>query len=225
MARALPRPPEARNAYAKILRLIKTVDRRMSAFISHAPGRSLPPGRPLRFGHESGTADGSIEWLLKRNCSLEPRQLLAFYASICLLSLAIAGLFWLKGAVMVMPFAGAELLVVGTALLLYARHAADREDIRLRPGRLVVSRVHGPHVEQVEFVPAWVRVEPERGDRSLIELSGQGRRIAIGRFVRPEMRRQLADELRWALRRRPVRAPAAAGAQPPEQESELKWQP
>jgi len=172
----------------------------MPASLSHASVRPLTPGRPLRFGHESGSADGSIEWLLKRNCSLEPRQLLAFYSSICLLALAIAGLFWLKGAVLVMPFAGAEVLALGTALMLYARHAADREDIRLRPGRLVVSRVHGPHVEQVEFTPAWVRVEPEFGDRSLIELSGQGQRIAVGRFVRPELRRQLADELRSALR-------------------------
>jgi uncharacterized membrane protein len=44
-------------------------------------------------------------------------------------------------------------------------------------------------------------VEPEHGDGSLIELSGQGQRIVVGRFVRPELRRQLADELRWALRR------------------------
>ena len=198
----------------------------MSVSLSHASGRPLPPGRPLRFGHESGAADGSIEWLLKRNCLLEPRQLLAFYSSICLLALAIAGLFWLKGAVLVMPFAGAEVLALGTALLLYARHAADREDIRLRPGRLVVSRVHGPHVEHVEFTPAWVRVEPEFGDRSLIELSGQGRRISVGRFVRPELRRQLADELRWALRRwqgRPIAAADADDARA--EEYELKWQP
>ena len=51
------------------------------------------------------------------------------------------------------------------------------------------------------FAPAWVRIEPEHGDRSLIEVSGQGQRIAIGRFVRPEQRRALADELRAALGR------------------------
>jgi uncharacterized membrane protein len=196
----------------------------MSAFISHAPGAFMPPNAPLRFGRESGAADGSMQWLLKRNCSLAPRQLLAFYASLCLLSLSIAGLFWLRGATLVMPFAGIELLSIGTALLLYARHAADREVIRLLPGRLTVRRVHGPHVEQVEFVPAWVRVEPESGDRSLIELSGQGRRIAIGRFVRPELRRQLADELRWALRRWQGRPPVAA-CDAPREGSELKWQP
>ena len=74
---------------------------------------------------------------------------------------------------------------------------------RLQPGRLTVEHVAGRWVERVEFVPAWVRVEPKHGDGSLIELSGQGQRISIGRFVRPELRRQLADELRWALRRRP----------------------
>jgi uncharacterized membrane protein len=199
----------------------------MSAFISYAPGRHEPPQGHLRFGKESASAGGSVQWLLKRNCSLAPRQLLAFYASLCVLSLAIAGLFWLRGATLVMPFAGLELLGVGAALLFYARHAADREIIRLRPGRLVVRRIHGAHVEQVEFAPSWVRVEPESGDRSLIELSGQGRRVAVGRFVRPESRRQLADELRWALRRwqfmsRPAHAePAVVDPEEPE----LKWQP
>ena len=66
---------------------------------------------------------------------------------------------------------------------------------------MTVEHAHGPRTVTVEFEPAWVRVEPETGDRSLIELSGQGRRIAVGRFVRPELRRQLAEELRWALRR------------------------
>jgi uncharacterized membrane protein len=90
---------------------------------------------------------------------------------------------------------------IAAALLVYSRHASDRELIRLQPGRLTVEHVFGRHVERAEFAPAWVRVEPEHGDRSLIELSGQGQRIAVGRFVRPELRRQLADELRWALRR------------------------
>jgi len=199
----------------------------MSAFISEASGLRAAPHGPLRFGRESASAGGSVQWLLKRNCSLAPRQLLAFYASLCMLSLAIAGLFWLRGATLVMPFAGIELLAIGSALLIYARHAADSELIRLRPGRLTVRRVSGPHVEQVEFAPAWVRVEPESSDRSLIELSGQGRRISVGRFVRPEMRRQLADELRWALRRwqgRPLAATAEADDAPAE-EFELKWQP
>jgi uncharacterized membrane protein len=176
---------------------------------SFNPSRAAISGRAhaLRFGAESGSGERSVQWLLKRNCSATPRQMIGFYASLSLLSMVIGTFFWLQGATLVMPFAWLEIVAVGAALLVYARHATDNERIRLRPGSLVVEHASGRHIERVEFAPAWVRVEPEHGDRSLIELSGQGRTIAVGRFVRPELRRQLAEELRWALRGWPA-APA-----------------
>jgi len=137
---------------------------------------------------------------------MAPRQLFAIYGSLCLVSLGIAGLFWTQGATLVLPLASLELLAVGVALLVYARHATDGEAIELSDGRLTVEQHCGARTLRVDFQPAWVRVEPEHGDRSLVELSGQGRRVVVGRFVRPELRRQLADELRWALRRRTVAA-------------------
>ena len=160
--------------------------------------------RPLRFGAESGAGERavrSVQWLLKRNCSITPRQMMGFYVSVCVLSLGIAAGFWIQGATLVLPFAGLELLALGAALMLYSRHATDSENIRLQAGRLTVEHTSGRTTQRAEFAPAWVRVEPEHGDGSLVELSGQGQRIAVGRFVRPELRRQLADELRWALRR------------------------
>jgi uncharacterized membrane protein len=196
----------------------------MSAFISYPSARGPTPRGGLRFGSESLDPVASVQWLLRRNCSLAPRQLFGFYATLCALSLLIALAFWLHGATLVVPFAGLEVLAIGSALLVYARHAADGETIRLQPGRLVVQRTHGSHVEQVEFAPAWVRVEPETGDRSLIELSGQGRRIAVGRFIRPELRRDLADELRWALRRWRQR-PTVEADGIDQEKSGLKWQP
>ena len=170
------------------------------------------PTAQFRFASVGNTFDGSVQWLLKRNCSFAPGHLLAVYASLCVFSLVIAAGFWMHGAPLVMPFAGVELAAVGVALLVYARHAADRETLRLEAGRLSVECLLGGHTERAEFVPRWVRVEPEQGDRSLIELTGQGRRIAIGRFVRPELRRALADELRAALRSDPpARGPATTG--------------
>ncbi|MEO8124649.1 MAG: DUF2244 domain-containing protein [Burkholderiales bacterium] len=169
----------------------------------------------FRFGRETGAAwtDGaqartpwSVEWVFKRNSSLAPRQVMWFYASLCVLSLGLASVFWLRGATMVMPFAWIEMLLVGVALLVYARHAADSERIALRGDQLTVENTSGSRVECVDFQPAWVRVEPRHGDHSLIDLSGQGRRISVGRFVRPELRVQLADEVRWALRRWQQRA-------------------
>src|SRR5262245_4505773 len=138
-----------------------------------SPSPSVPA---MRFGHESsGAADEwSIEWKLRRNCSLAPRQLLGWYSSLCALSLAVASFSWWRGAGMVMPFAWLELLAVGAAMLVYARHAADHESIALRGDRLTVELASGNSVERVEFQPQWVRVGREEGGGSLVELSGQG---------------------------------------------------
>ena len=157
----------------------------------------------------TGAADGSVHWLLKRNCSFSPKQLSGVFGSLALLSLVVAGVLWSQGALLVVPFAGLEIAALGAALVAYARHAADREQLVLQAGRLTVECTVGCTVERAEFEPSWVRVEPTAGERSLIELSGQGQRIAVGRFVRPEQRRALADELRFALRRvRPIGAAA-----------------
>ena len=173
----------------------------MSALSFQAFPGPAPTASSLRFGSFAGPGDSSVQWLLRRNCSMTPTQLVAFYLSLCAWSLAIAGAFWWRGATLVMPFAGIEILAVGAALLVYARHTGDRERVILTSGRLRVQCTLGRRTDQVDFAPAWVRVEPAHGERSLIELSGEGKRIAIGRFVRPELRRALADELRTALRR------------------------
>lgn len=179
----------------------------VSATLTHPSILRAPAVSPLRFGRESADGDASVQWVLKRNCSITPRQTLWFFGSLCLISLAIGGFFWRQGATLVLPFAWIELFAVAAALFVYSRHATDSEHIRLQPGRLIVEHACGRRVERVEFVPSRVRVEPESGDRSLIELSGQGLRICVGRFVRPELRRQLADELRWAARRWQSRDP------------------
>ena len=56
--------------------------------------------------------------------------------------------------------------------------------------------------ERAEFDRDWVRVEPGASDRSLVELSAQGRRVNVGRYLRPELRPVLAQEIRRALRER-----------------------
>ncbi len=174
----------------------------MSALSVQVP-RGLTRATPLlRLGHSADSAgEGTTQWLMKRNCSISPARLLVFFLTLSAVSFAIAGAFWSQGAPLIAPFAGIELCAIGLALAIYARHATDYEHMVLRPGRLSVECVNGSRTDSVEFAPAWVRVEPSAADRSLIELSGEGKRVAIGRFVRPELRRALADELRAALRR------------------------
>ena len=142
----------------------------------------------------------NIHWFLRRNCSVTPLQLGWFYASLCAVSLGIAFFFWFRGAVLILPFAWVELAAVGLAFLAYARHAGDGETISLRGRQLVVELETAGRRQRAEFNRDWVRVEPSIGDRSLIELSGQGRRVNVGRYVRPELRPVLAQEIRRALR-------------------------
>jgi uncharacterized membrane protein len=173
----------------------------MSADFS--PTANARSGRsPWFFGTEStnGQSGWSVEWVLKRNCSMAPGQLFGLFLALCVVSLGIASFFWFQGAKLVMPFAWLELIAVGIAFLVYARHAADQEMIALSKGSLTVRNTSGNITETVCFVPEWVSVEPVTGDESLIQLSGQGRKIEVGRFVRPELRRQLAKELRQAVR-------------------------
>lgn len=145
-------------------------------------------------------SDAGIEWALKRNCSVTPAQLGALYASLCGVSMAVAGFFWVQGATLVLPFAALELLAVGTAFLVYARHATDSERIRLSQGRLVVEVETAGRLSRCEFPREWVRVEPRREDDHLIEVLGGGRSVKVGRFLRAELRPALAREIRLALR-------------------------
>ena len=109
-----------------------------SGWVAPAPG-------VFRFGKAMRLPAGgwAMQWLLKRNCSLAPRQLLWFYVVLSGLSLGIAVGFWLHGATLVMPFAGLEVLAIGVALLVYARHASDCESIRLQGGSLTVEHACG----------------------------------------------------------------------------------
>ncbi len=138
--------------------------------------------------------------MLRRNCSVTPQQLGWLYLSLCLVSVTIGVAFWYQGATLVLPFAWAELIAVGVAFAVYARHATDGETIRLGETELVVELENGGKLQRSEFRREWVRVEPGAADSSLIEVSAHGQKVKIGRFVRPELRPVLAREIRLALR-------------------------
>ena len=150
--------------------------------------------------HQGDAVMQAMQWVLRRNCSMSPKALLNVYAMLCTVSLAIGSVFWWHGAKGVLPFAGLEALLLGLALLFYARHAGDRETITLAARGLQVEHQCGNRVQCMSFRAEWVSVEPAHSDASLIELSGEGRRIRVGRYLRPELRTALARELRTALR-------------------------
>ena len=147
-------------------------------------------GRPL-------SQDDTLVWLLRRNCSISPRQLLLFFVSLTLVSLFVALLCWAGGAKLVPPFTLAELLAFGVALLVYARHAGDRERIVVSANALVVEWECGGRFERAEFNPRWARIVLH--DNGLVAISESGRQAFVGRYTRPERREALARDLRRAV--------------------------
>jgi uncharacterized membrane protein len=141
------------------------------------------------------------EWHLRRNCSLTPRQVALAYAVLCCGSLAVAIGFLLHGIWMVLAFTLVEIGVVGLALLVYARHALDHERIALTDACLLVESVHADQRRTARLDPLWTRVSVrERGRHALVRLESRGVAVEIGRFVDDARRRQVARELRAALR-------------------------
>lgn len=155
-----------------------------------------PSSNAYRFATQS---DEGVEWRLRRNCSVTPAQLGLLYASLCVISLGVAGFFWTQGATLVLPFAALELLAVGVAFLVYARHAADGERIRLMSHALVVEQETAGRLRRREFAREWVRVEPVAAAPNLIEVRAGGESVQVGRFLRVELRPALAREIRQAL--------------------------
>lgn len=162
--------------------------------------------------HDSHPGGKVLQWLQRRNCSITPRQLVAFYASMCVVSLAISAFFMAQGAPFVLFFAGLELTVLGVALLMFARHAGDREILTLTGRSLNIEQRCGSRVARTDFTAEWLTVEPAAGQGSLVQLSGEGRTVQVGRFLRPELRPAFARELRRALRLVPAAAHTAPTA-------------
>lgn len=147
------------------------------------------------------------EWLLKRNCSITPHQLMQAYLALCAASLTIAMFIALRGAWYVLGFAVLELGIVGGAFLYYARHAADRERIVLSGEWLLVELVEGGNVRRFTLPRRGIRLAPLSAQRELIRLQAAdtGVEVEVGRYLtarkRHELLLELHHELSSALRR------------------------
>jgi uncharacterized membrane protein len=128
--------------------------------------------------------------VLKRNCSMSPKALAGVFVVLALLVLAIGAGFAAAGAWLVLPFAGLEVLLLGTAYLVYARHAADYERIELDAGRLTVEVADGTRTERYELEDAGIVVKEGR-----VVVRDAKEELEIGRHLSAEARVELAAEL------------------------------
>ena len=149
------------------------------------------------------------EWLSKRNCSISPSHLLAAYAGLCGISLAVALFFLWHGAWYVMCFALLELVAVGAAFFLNGRHATDSERIALGHDFLLVELIRAEQAFCIQFDPRRTVVKAPVAYHCLISLEERGlevhglgkhrTRVEVGRFLPSPRRQQFARELHTAL--------------------------
>lgn len=139
------------------------------------------------------------EWILKKNCSITPRQLAQAYMALCAASFLVAGYFIWQGAWVVMVFALLEMTAVAAAFVYTGRHATDRECISLGDSGLVVELVQAEQSRQFRMDPWQTRVAIPEPRHRLIALVANGDRVEVGRFLTERKRQEFAKELNREL--------------------------
>ena len=109
--------------------------------------------------------------------------------------------FFAAGAWMVLPFAGAEaLVVVAVFYYLLHRRGGDRELVVLDGETLSIIKQSRQAESRYEFPRYWTRVRLERYPRgwypSRLTLRSHGREVEVGSSIGEEDKRVLAEEVR-----------------------------
>jgi uncharacterized membrane protein len=150
-----------------------------------------------------------LDIVLSPHRSLDPLGFLVVMIVVSIVSFAAGLFFLLKGAWPVLGFFGLDVLLIYFAFRASYRSADFYETIRLTRRELAVERrVSSGHAQRWTFQPYWLRVQVDERPFTTgsITLRSHGRMIAIGSFLSPSERSDLAKVLDDALvsARRPL---------------------
>jgi uncharacterized membrane protein len=157
-----------------------------------------------------GTADAAFADGILFNAELFPHRSLSrlgfwlLMATIAAASFAIGLGFFLAGAWPVVGFLGLDVLLIYWAFRVNYRAARVREVLELTEDALIVRRFAAGRAPRTwTFQPYWLKVsmaDPPRHDSRLV-LSSHGNQLAIGAFLSPPERLEVARALMTALAR------------------------
>ena len=145
-----------------------------------------------------------FERVLLPHRSLPPRGFNAMMLVLGLISLAVGIGFVSVGAWPVTGFFGLDVALIYLAFRLNYRSARRRETLRLAGDAFTVERISVRGNRRVwQFQPFWLRVvlEERDADRNRLFVASHGRFLAVGDFLAPAARRELAATIRDALSR------------------------
>jgi uncharacterized membrane protein len=156
---------------------------------------------------------------LTPHCSLSVRGAVMFFASVALATFGIAGVATVLGYWPVLPFAGAEMLLLAWALHSNMQRRFERETIDISETEVVITWSRGEPA-RVVFPRHWARVKIRRPNsplhRSHLVIESHGRAYEVGKFLTEEERHQLAAALRSQIGGM-NQSPALSGAGSPDQ--------
>ena len=135
---------------------------------------------------------------LAPHCSLSPRGALLFFGSVCLPTFGVASVATWLGFWPVLPFAGAEMLLLAWALHSNMQRRHEREHIEVTEREITIDYAIPPR--RVVFPRHWAQVKIRRPKsplhRGQLVIESHGRVHEVGKFLTEEERRQLAADLR-----------------------------
>jgi uncharacterized membrane protein len=136
---------------------------------------------------------------LAPHCSLSPRGARVFFASVCVPTFGVASAATAMGFWPVLPFAGAEMLLLGWALYTNMQRRHVRESIDITETQVVIGYSRG-ETKRFVFPRHWAQVKIRRPKSPLhhtqLVIESHGRVCEVGQFLSEEERQRLAAELR-----------------------------
>jgi len=125
-----------------------------------------------------------------------------FFASVCVPTFGIAGAATVLGYWPVLPFAGAEMVLLGWALKTNMARRFEREHIEVSETEVILEYTFTNRApRRVVFPRHWARVKIRRPNSppSSLVIESHGRVHEVGKFLTEEERRHLAAELKLLI--------------------------
>lgn len=144
-----------------------------------------------------------LTFVARRNNSLSSGGRFLVICSLAVVLLVISLGFALKGAWLVVPFAGLDILVVYLAFRYVEQRADDYECLTLLDDNIVIERRYEGRTDRFEFNRHWVQVtfiEAQGAERGRLVLRSHGKEVAFGAHLSGEQRAAVARRLKEHLK-------------------------
>lgn len=157
--------------------------------------------------------DEGCRFVIRPNRSLSWTQMKLVYAGLASLCLLVAIGFTLMGYWLVLPFAGAEVVLLAVGFYLCALDGRETEVVRIKDDRIAIEKGRDRTRTVWELDRSWARIEllapriewyPSR-----LVIRSHGKQLQLGAFLTDGERERLARELKRAISSEQSFGPAA----------------